>query len=118
MFKGSFKLPFGGVELLEKVKLMLGIKANDTSCDDVLSLMLEDATTSVLNYCRLKKLPKELEVVVREIVINKYKNIEMDNVESVKRGDTEVTYSEAIGIKDFTDVQKASLNRFRRFIMR
>lgn len=104
--------------MLEKVKIMLGIKQNDTSCDDVLNLMLEDAATAVLNYCRIKKLPKELEAVVREIVANKHKSIEVDNVESVKRGDTEVTYSEAIGIKDFTDIQKASLNRFRRIIAR
>lgn len=104
--------------MLEKVKLMLGIKSNDTSYDDILNLMIEDTTTAVLNYCRIRKLPKELESTVREIVVNKYKSIEIDNVESVKRGDTEVTYSEAIGVKDFTDIQKASLNRFRRFIMR
>jgi len=104
--------------MLEKVKIMLGIKADDTSCDSILNLMLEDTVTAVLNYCRLKKLPKELEATVRAIVVNKYRSMELNGVEGIKRGDTEVTYFETDVTEDFTDTQKASLNRFRRIIAR
>ena len=105
--------------MLQKVKLMLEIDPQDTSKDELLKLMLEDATTEVLNYCRIKTLPAELEGFVRTKVTERFKAREVDGVEKVKRGDTEVTYAEnTAGANGFTAEDKASLNRFRRFLMR
>ena len=45
-------------EILDAVKLLLGIKENDK--DDVLMLLIEDTVNSVLAYCRIDVLPRQI----------------------------------------------------------
>ena len=45
-------------EILDAVKLLLGIKDNDK--DDVLMLLIEDTVNSVLAYCRIDVLPRQI----------------------------------------------------------
>lgn len=102
--------------MLEDVKTLLEIK--DNASDAVLKLMLRDAASAVLNYCNIKKLPPALEPVVRQIVIEVFKNENGDNAASIKRGDTQITYNGFIGLESFTEKQKSSMNAFRRLKVR
>ena len=45
-------------EILDAVKLLLGIKDNDK--DDVLMLLNEETVNSVLAYCRIDVLPRQI----------------------------------------------------------
>lgn len=104
--------------MLETIKLILGIAENDISLDNILNLMIEDTTTAVLNYCNINKLPEQLKYIIREIVINKFKEGQENNIQSIKRGDTQITYTSPIDINCFTDKQRYALNRFRKITIR
>lgn len=99
--------------MLEKIKIMTGLKEIEIS-DDVLQLMIDDATDAVLNYCHRKELPKKLEWVVRELVINKIADDNEGNISSIKRGDMQITYAGPITPDSFTQKQIAGLNEFRK----
>lgn len=105
--------------MLEKLKLRmaaLGILAgrDDTSQDEVLELMLNDAANAVLAYCHRKTLPKELEHVVRDLVIRMVQSEGAENVASIKRGDTQINYTQPISRDSFTGLEIHALNRYRR----
>ncbi len=104
--------------MLEKIKLVLNIDENDITFDRILILMIEDTTTAILNYCNITKLPKQLEYVVREIVVTKFKSENGDyNIQSIKRGDTQITYTNTIDINSFNTKHINALNRFRKIIV-
>lgn len=98
--------------MLEKLKLILGIE--DEQTDEILLLMIEDAITAVLNYCHIKVLPPQLEYVVRELIINNFKLEAGDSIASIKRGDTQITYTNTINPNSFTDKHIGAMNSFRR----
>lgn len=58
--------------MLEKLKLILGIKLDDESEDSLLTLMLEDAVQDVLTWTNRTDLPLSLESVVRQVVVIRY----------------------------------------------
>lgn len=99
--------------MLDDIKLMLGIE--DDKSDAVLNLMLRDAEQSVLDYCHVKKLPPALESFVRNLVVQQFTVQNEGNIHSVKRGDTQTTYNEPIGVHSFTDKQKKILNAYRKW---
>ncbi|MCY9513311.1 phage head-tail connector protein [Paenibacillus apiarius] len=57
---------------LEKLKIMLGIKKDDESQDDDLTLLLEDVATDLLTWTNRTKLPSDLESVQRQIAVIRY----------------------------------------------
>ena len=98
--------------MLENVKLMLGIEM-DTQ-DAVLQLMIEDAKSAVRDYCCRKDFPKQLEYVVRELVIDAFITNNEGSVSSIKRGDTQINYSSVITKAAFTDRQISAMNRYKK----
>lgn len=101
--------------MLDEIKLFLSIDKEDTSKDSLLQLLIEDAECFILNYCNIKKLPDRLTYVVKQIVADKFKSITQDNnVASIKRGDTQITYNITTDINSFTKNQISILNKFRK----
>lgn len=98
--------------MLEKLKLMLGIE--DEQTDEILLLMIEDTITAILNYCHIKTLPIQLEYIVRELIVSTFKLEAGDSIASIKRGDTQITYTNTINPNSFTDKHKSAMNSFRR----
>lgn len=58
--------------MLEKIKLLLGLKLDDDSEDILLNLMLEDAISDVLIWTNRSELPVSLESAARQVVIIRY----------------------------------------------
>ena len=111
-----------GKRMLEKIKIRLasmGILSSkdDESKDDVLMLMLADATDAVLTYCHRNKLPMKLEYIIRDLVVREIQAENADNVSSVKRGDTQITYTQSITKDNFTEKEICALNAYRRLRM-
>jgi len=102
--------------ILQSIKNILGI-ANDES-NSALEWMLKDTIQAVLDYCRIPRLPVQLEGFVKSLVIREFKFENGGNVDSIKRGDTTVSYGGTIGIENFTSKDKSRLNAYRRFVMR
>lgn len=105
--------------MLEKIKIRmasLGMlqSAEDTSQDAVLRQILDDAQEAVKAYCHRKDIPKGLEHVVRELVVRSVKADNADNVAAIRRGDTQISYAEAVTADGFTEKEIKVLNSFRK----
>ena len=100
-------------EMLEKVKLRLGIEGEET--DPVLRLMLSDAAEAVTIFCNRDICPWQLEYVIRQMVVNAYYRDNGDNVAAIKRGDTQINYATTITANDMTEEQRDICCKFRRF---
>ena len=101
--------------MLEKVKLLLGDKIDWT--DERIQLLIDDMTQVVLDYCKLNELPSGLEIIVRQMVVEQIEKTESDNVASIKRGDTQISYL-STNVGTFTKKQKDALNRYRQISKR
>lgn len=99
------------MDTLEAVKLLAGIENGEQ--DGILLLMIADASAAVRDYCNRKECPPELEYIVRETVVNHYREENGNGVASVKRGDTQITYRDTITTDSFTSRQRAAMCRYR-----
>lgn len=79
------------MDLLKSIKVLLELE--DDSKDDILKIMIEDSKRAILDYCILKSYKKEFDSVVRELVINNFKNSENEGVASITRGNTSISYT-------------------------
>ena len=112
--------------MLEKLKLILGVKAEDTEKDGVLSFSLETAQDEVKNYCNIEEIPAALENIVVRIAADMYRSEGYGQADaprvaqSVKRGDVSINYgsgtatAEISGVKSFIDDYRAQLQAFRK----
>ncbi|MCL2463260.1 MAG: phage head-tail connector protein [Defluviitaleaceae bacterium] len=102
--------------LLRDIKVQLGITGAEA--DDVLTLMIRDAIRAALDYCHVKRLPAEAGYIIREMVIGRFRADNGENIDSVRRGDTQVTYHSTIDVNAFSERQRSGLNAYRRIVMR
>lgn len=101
-------------EMLKKVKVRLGISPEMTEHDGVLLLMLEDAVIMIRIFCNRDVFPVQLEYVARQVVINAFYKENGENVASIKRGDTQITYTETISRDDMTQEHRELCCKYRR----
>lgn len=85
-----------------------------TEHDEVLRLMLEDAVIMIRIFCNRDIFPVQLEYVARQIVVNAFYKENGDNVASIKRGDTQITYTETISKDDMTQEHRELCRKYRR----
>lgn len=81
---------------IQNLKLVLGLKSDDTSQDDLLNYYLQKATTAVLNICKEDTLPLGLQDCVEEIAIIKYRKKDSESLKSVSEGGLSETYQDEI----------------------
>ncbi len=101
-------------EMLRKIKLRLGLKEEDTEHDAVLRLMLEDAVMVITVFCNRDVFPIQLEYVARQMVVNAFYKENGENVSSIRRGDTQITYTETISREDMTQEHRELCCKYRR----
>ncbi len=70
--------------MLAKIKLLLGI--TDTSQDDLLEQLIEDAIEDILIWTNRSELPASLESPVRQITIMRYNKIGVEGQNSHSEG--------------------------------
>lgn len=81
---------------LEKLKIRLEIKKEDTSKDDLLNILLEDAEGEILDFCNRDILPDKAQVLQRELAITYYNRIGSEGESSRSEGGVSVSYSTEI----------------------
>lgn len=106
-----------GQTTLEKIKVLLGFPPEPGEQDKILNIMIGDAECAVRDYCHIGAVPEELDYVVRELVLSAYRNNNGSNVSSIKRGDTQINYSETITASGFSDRQMKTLGGYRKLRM-
>lgn len=94
------------MDMLEKVKVMLGVEANK---DALLTLLIEEAKEDALNYCNLDDYKDSLDSIVIKMVRFKYGKLGAEALSSQSFSGV----SEAINVDYTPDIYKA-LNRFKR----
>lgn len=94
---------------LDKLKIRLEIKKDDTSKDGLLNMLLEDAGTEILDYCNRDILLPKMEGLQRELAIIYYNHMGSEGEASRSEGGISVSY-----ITDIPDNIKSRLNTFRR----
>ena len=92
---------------LENVKTLLGI--SDNTQDNLLNLYLTRATSFVKNYCNIDEIPSELDEVIEDIAVYRYRMNGVENVKSESKGSLSETYHDSM-----PDDIIAQLNRYRR----
>lgn len=121
--------------MLVMLKLLLGISNNDTSEDEILSMLLNMLTRKSLAYCNRTVLPPDMEDILIEMAASLYKRqycggastvnsvISTGNIIKSKTvGDIKIDYdttaqvsqSTASPIQSVMDDYSVQLNNFRR----
>lgn len=100
------------METLEKIKVLRSIEGVEQ--DAVLKIMIEDANSSIKEYCHIKAVPERLEYIVRELVLATIDKDNGGNVASIKRGDTQINYTTSITADSFSAKQRNVLNGYRK----
>ena len=100
-------------ETLKKIKLRIGIGNEEAEHDEVLRLMLDDAVTVIKLFCNREIFPDQLEYVARQMVVNAFGKENGENVASIKRGDTQITYTETISREDLTQEHRDLCCKYR-----
>lgn len=90
---------------LEKLKIRLDIK--DTTQDELLNILLEDAEGEILEFCNRDVLPVKAEALQRELAIIYYNRLGSEGESSRSEGGVSVSYS--------TDIPENIKNRLRAF---
>lgn len=99
--------------MLENIKLILGVL--DTSKDELIKYHINSVTTKLLVYCGIDNLPKKLESIVEEIVINRFKD---KQVKREKIGDYEKEYAISNSTQDELAPYKETLKNYKSNIVR
>lgn len=100
--------------LLQSIKILLEI--TDESKDAILTLMIEDGKRAIVDYCHIQKFPKELEYVVRDVVVQGYQHMEQEGIASMQRGNTSISY-QGIDMTSFNEKQRQVLHRYKKIIL-
>ena len=112
--------------MLDKLKLILGVKKEDAEKDDVFTFTLETVQDEVLNYCNISEIPPALENIVVRMAADLYRSEGFGQAaapvaaKSIKRGDVTVDYGESRTVSNITggksvlDDYKAQLQAFRK----
>lgn len=129
--------------MIEKLKLLLKISADDSSQDETLAYCLESVEDAVKNYCNRPDIPPQLKSTVVRMAAGYYAacgfnaqsngaetenmNMNIGTVTKIERGDTTISYESGDaataadkaaggggGIMELLNDYRAQLNRFRR----
>lgn len=107
---------------LEKIKMLLGISAENTSEDAALCFILDDVRETILNYCNIEELPSGLENTACRMALDLYRYDRPGSTEglmsvaTVTEGKTSTSFTRAADalqggvLADY----KAQLNRYRK----
>lgn len=74
---------------IKETALLLSGKTSDDKTDKIVNLVVQKA----LNYCNRSDIPTVMELALSEMVANYLKNSTNQIVQSVKEGDTTITYA-------------------------
>ena len=93
---------------MEKLKLLIGIKIDDTSKDALLSILLEQATSELKQYCYRDQLPVEANNVIIDMAVVKYNLLGTEGLSSQSYSGMNEAYA------NYPPQLIKSMNRYRK----
>lgn len=118
--------------MLDNIKMLLGIKPDDTSKDTIINYWINYYTRMVLKYCHITELNADLEAIIEQMVVTKLGGslstaettiIEQHSgdIKSITEGDVSITFKDSITDKQTTALLdkvaigfQGQLNLYRR----
>lgn len=94
--------------MVEKLKLLIGIKIDDTSKDALLSILLEQATSELKQYCYREQLPVEANNVIIDMAVVKYNLLGTEGLSSQSYSGMNEAYA------NYPPQLIKSMNRYRK----
>ncbi len=98
--------------MLVKIRSLLNLE--DSTSEEVLSFYLDLITDKVLNFCHRDDIPKGLENIIIQMVIEEFKALNKQDIKSIKRGDISVEFAASVVKRDITETYKKQLYNFRK----
>ncbi|SHJ64924.1 Phage gp6-like head-tail connector protein [Hathewaya proteolytica DSM 3090] len=92
--------------MLENIKILLNLK--DTKQDVLLNLLIDNIKQKILNYTGLITIPTELEYIVMELTIIRYRKLGLEHTTGQSMGGTNIT----IYTEDIPQEYKEQLDKF------
>lgn len=115
------------LQLLDKVKDLLGIQRSDTTQDGQLNFILDLVAEQICNYCHIETVPIGLTYTAVMMCVDTYKQANLGTAlleaetKSITRGDTSYSYRTASEIAadkvknpSFVNNYTIHLNRYRK----
>ena len=78
---------------LERIKVILGLDLEDTSEDTLLTILLENAISTICVYLNVGTFPASLEFIAQELAVARYRKIGAEGISTEKIDDISTTYS-------------------------
>lgn len=100
------------IEKFEKLKLLLGLDLDGYEKDALLSAIYEQAENTFLSYTNRTLTPVEAIPVVLGLAITRYNRLGTEGLDSTNYSSISEKYS-----TEFSDAEKANLNRWRRMTL-
>ena len=94
--------------MVEKLKLLIGIKIDDTSKDALLSILLEQATSELKQYCYREQLPVEANNVIIDMAVVKYNLLGTEGLSSQSYSGMNEAYA------NYSPQLIKAMNRYRK----
>lgn len=105
-------------ELINAVKLRLGIADSDTSRDELIASYLAEVQEKVKNYCNISAVPEKLQYTIISITVDMYglKNPSPTDrlVTEERQGNRTEKYAGKSDVEKAVSSYTAELNRYRR----
>lgn len=98
-------------EFLDAAKLLLGIKTDES--DELLSYLIDDCTETVLAYCHIDVLPRQLEGFIPQIAAGRFSENQNGDIKSITEGERRVEYrdTKVDFLSEYTDRLKPFMSR-------
>lgn len=97
--------------ILERVKIRLGIAAEEVKHDALLLIQVGDAESFFKDYCKRSDIPASAQSIVEQLVVSIHNS--HGGIQSEKIGDTSFSYFEDTISGDL----KRQLNRYRKTLV-
>ena len=96
-------------QILADTKMLLGIE--DDSKDDILNFIIDDTVNTVLAYCRIEILPRQLLGLISQMAASVYGRLDInDGIASITEGDRRIEYRDTGVFDEYTSRLKPFVN--------
>lgn len=98
------------MDILDRVKTIIGLEIDDTSKDAVLQVLLEQAANEFLQYTNRDEIPEKATNVIVDMAVVKYNLLGTEGLNSQSYSGMSETYEQ------YSSQLIKALNRYRRLI--
>lgn len=81
---------------IEKMKVMLNMKMDDTSKDDLLLILIDEAKDMILSYCNRETLPEQLKSTQIRIALSLFNQLGQEGLSSQSFGNVSTSLKEIL----------------------